>query len=159
MGVERCIHRSLNVAKLMLLTSIFKRRGGEDPPIGGEVQSPLVKIALYPCLHLYAVSWLSSLHCRLYTVYVRVGSVAVEHSTVAPGRLRENPKCLSILFETSSYPQKKISGAATSDMSPTCENNYSWCTYQCRHSHKAYADPPPSHTVPVFTACSYLIFR
>ena len=35
---------------------------------------------------------------------MRVGSVAVENSTVAPGRLRENTKCLSTLCETSSYP-------------------------------------------------------
>ena len=50
---------------------------------------------------------------RGYTV--RVGSVAVEHSTVAPGTLMGNPKCLSTLYETSSYPTappKEISGAA-----------------------------------------------
>ena len=52
------------------------------------------------------MSWLSSLHCnsRRCTERVRVGSVAVEHSSVAPGTLMGNPTCLSTLYETSSYP-------------------------------------------------------
>ena len=97
--------------RLMLLTSILKTNlpGGACPRTTlEEVRSAphLKKIALYPCLHLYAVSWLSSLHCnsRWYTVYVRVGSVAFENSTLAPGTLMGNPTCLSTLYETSSYP-------------------------------------------------------
>ena len=38
------------------------------------------------------------------TLCICVGSVALEHSTVAPGTLMGNPKCLSTLYETSSYP-------------------------------------------------------
>jgi len=37
-------------------------------------------------------------------VCVRVGIVAVESSSVAPGTLMGNPTCLSTLYETSSYP-------------------------------------------------------
>ena len=48
------------------------------------------------------MSWLSSLHCN--SLCICVGIVAVENSTVATGTLMGNPKCLSTLYETSSYP-------------------------------------------------------